>query len=752
MAPPDDSLSLEFRYADLKLKGKTEANTVVEAIHEHVTTVAGLREDSIVLVQPMPSQFWTQKFVIYCANETTKNTLMQRGLDIFRTHVDLEEPGSGIQRIEIQNAPGSMPGNIIKDWLQQYGTIVGFDYEKYRFKSGTRTTWLTGTRVAYMKQMKGQLPPVKTLRWEAKQKDVQIRIWYFGQSDTYCRFCKQTVPKAHKCDLAPKKVCYGCGGEGHFIQNCTNPKQTDDAATKANPTNASLLRSDSQASKPFKPPIIYASSLPNVQKGKVLQSTSAPNDDDNSYGAPSDSDSNFRPQASKKALDPMSIPGKKPTRRMRKAKRVRGGKQTPGGEWLSGEESAGESESSQANKKPKKSKSSPKKGIPSYFKVNDFDEYKSAISDSEDEMSENEGMDEEGKNRPKISVTTPTDEESADEEKDPEPVKEKPDENPLTKEKDVVKDEEEVIIDDSGVDEIERYRDQPLSDATENITTGESKEAQRQIQEYEYDEWSRQQSMEVSEPILPNEVGKTAPLIDLNDLAPPTAAGDPEPGIYDDNIQLNAEVLVFGGSNSRDTVRCFVDTENLKIKATNLCVGGQRIASTTNKIHDLDDEYKKKVNIAIIHVGSVDFPCSEEEADHKLESYKQEVKVIHKECPGADIIMSGIIPRFGESEKVIETNLQLDKFNGKLDGLKETNMKFYYINNSFLFVDGTLRKDLYRLNDRDGIHLSLKGQEKMAQTWQNEVARLCHIQHMKRVSSLDVFVNDESPETLPTQL
>ena len=113
--------------------------------------------------------------------------------------------------------------------------------------------------------------------------------------------------------------------------------------------------------------------------------------------------------------------------------------------------------------------------------------------------------------------------------------------------------------------------------------------------------------------------------------------------------------------------------------------------------------------------------------------------------------MSGIIPRFGESEKVIETNLQLDKFNRKLDGLKETNMKFYYINNSFLFVDGTLRKDLYRLNDRDGIHLSLKGQEKMAQTWQNEVARLCHIQHMKRVSSLGVFTDDESPETLPSQ-
>ena len=103
-------------------------------MYNHVTQNLRLSEDCIVLVQPMPSKFWVQKFVIYCTSQTAKNTLMQKGLDIFGQHIDLEEPGSGVMRIEIQNAPGSMPGYIIKNWLEEYGKVINFDYEKYKFK------------------------------------------------------------------------------------------------------------------------------------------------------------------------------------------------------------------------------------------------------------------------------------------------------------------------------------------------------------------------------------------------------------------------------------------------------------------------------------------------------------------------------------------------------------------------------------------------------------------------------------------
>ena len=77
------------------------------------------------------------------------------------------------------------------------------------------------------------------------------------------------------------------------------------------------------------------------------------------------------------------------------------------------------------------------------------------------------------------------------------------------------------------------------------------------------------------------------------------------------------------------------------------------------------------------------------------------------------------------------------------------NEKFYFIDTSHLYVDGVLRKELYKENDREGLHLNEDGQKVMAEVWLSEVARLSYIQHRKQVSSLDVF--DEGADALPNQ-
>ena len=737
MPPPDENLCLEFQYSELKLRGKTEPSTVTENIHTYVTQSLKLREDCIVLVQPMPSQFWVQKFVIYCANQTAKHTLMQRGLDIFGQHVDLEEPGAGVIRIEIQNAPGAMPGFIMKSWLENFGKVVNFDYEKYKFKNGKRIGWLTGTRVAYMKEMTGQLPPVKTFRWEAQKKDVQVRIWFYGQTDTYCRFCKETVPKTHKCDLAPKKKCYGCGGEGHFITDCKNPRNGKNPAHVeeqtghgANIPHVQGEQSNVSSSK--------TATFPDIKKGVVRQNNTA---DEEIYGADSESDSPSR-ITSRKQLDPMAMFGKKPTRRKRKQhKMLRGAIMNATGEWLTdaGSDSDAETSSGKAKRKAKRKKVSKKAKV---VKIDDHDDFKSALSHTEDDASETEKpTTEEGVKLkcPTILVTAPQDEEgkkvdSKKKEKvveDLSPTNQEIDENCLVtgvegKEEDM---EEEAEDDENrSTDIVHPDQEEPMEEEPpQNSAIGQTdsgKSARQETQEVDYKDWSVQQQAEVSDDLT---------------LA------------KDSTAQIQANVLLFGGSNCKRIGKSFIAVPSeVKVTTTNFCVGGQKISNMINKIHDLDKKQREKVTVAITHVGCVNFPCDEEEANHNFERYKEEVDMIHQECPQADIIMMGIIPRFGKSDFITQTNSQVQLFNRLLDGHKELNEKFYFLDSWKYLIDrntGLAIKDLYNENDPEGLHLNTAGQEIIAGAWLAEVERLSIMHHERRIVS-----TSEGNEALTTQI
>ena len=62
------------------------------------------------------------------------------------------------------------------------------------------------------------LPPVVIVKWAGH--DYKLNIWFYGQDDMECRFCKEIVKKGHTCDKAPPKKCFSCGQWGHMKWEC----------------------------------------------------------------------------------------------------------------------------------------------------------------------------------------------------------------------------------------------------------------------------------------------------------------------------------------------------------------------------------------------------------------------------------------------------------------------------------------------------------------------------------------------------
>ena len=158
------------------------------------------------------------------------------------------------------------------------------------------------------------------------------------------------------------------------------------------------------------------------------------------------------------------------------------------------------------------------------------------------------------------------------------------------------------------------------------------------------------------------------------------------------------------------------------------------MAGLSTKINDIDEDEKEKVTIVIAHAGSVDFPCSDEEAGYKFEKYTQELDIIHRNYPDAYIIMSSIPPRMGDSEFTKEANSQIKAFNKRLEGLKEINEKYYFICNwSYLIDKEGVQKDLYKETDPEGIHLAIDGRKALARAWLDEIERLSIMRHENMV-------------------
>ena len=214
--PP--GLTLEFPVADLGQR--VDVKDMTEKLYEDI--VSKVDESDVIGVQVVP-QRWPKKVRIVCAHQAAKDCLMIQGLDLHGRHVELNEPGNGIIKVVIQDAPIEMPNYIIKAWVEQYGIVSEFRNEHATYKN-KRLQWKTGVRYAYVSQLKESIPPWAKLPYDGGE--VSITAWHYGQTHMKCRWCKEIVPKDdHNCDRAPSRKCFNCGSKEHFQAECDQGKR-----------------------------------------------------------------------------------------------------------------------------------------------------------------------------------------------------------------------------------------------------------------------------------------------------------------------------------------------------------------------------------------------------------------------------------------------------------------------------------------------------------------------------------------------
>ena len=208
---------LQFATEGIDLSDKPK---VVKEIFCEITKLVSVSD--IIGVQLIPKR-WPHRVEILCANQNSKDILLEKGLTIQDQLIDLSEPGLGKVRVSVDDAPLDMSNDMIRELLNDYGKVLDVRNE-YLHVSGNRVPWWNGTRHVDICSLKSELPP--TLRVPHGHKEVKIKLWHRGQSYIECRWCKEHVNKnEHDCPRKPQRRCFNCGSTDHMKSDCQVGKQ-----------------------------------------------------------------------------------------------------------------------------------------------------------------------------------------------------------------------------------------------------------------------------------------------------------------------------------------------------------------------------------------------------------------------------------------------------------------------------------------------------------------------------------------------
>lgn len=206
-------LTLQF---DIKeLETRVDIKELTEVIYGDI--IKKVDEKDVLGVQVYPKK-WPRKVQVLCAHVPAKECLMIQGLNIYGRHIELHEPGQGIVKVSMEDAPLDMANEVLKSWLSQFGNVVDFRNEHLTV-NGRRTSWRTGTRHAYMINITESVPPVA--KFKHNDNEIAVNVWHYGQTHMRCWWCHDVVEKGHECDKKPVRKCFNCGSSDHMKSNCS---------------------------------------------------------------------------------------------------------------------------------------------------------------------------------------------------------------------------------------------------------------------------------------------------------------------------------------------------------------------------------------------------------------------------------------------------------------------------------------------------------------------------------------------------
>ena len=212
-----DDAELVLRFS---LKGWNVKDNLSTRVRSAITAVVPSESINTVMIKPKK---WPRNVFILCSDKDTKTKLMVDGIKLDGKEVELNEGGTGSIKLFIEEAPLEMPNHVIKKELNKLGLVTSFR-EQYFYDGDTKTDWFTGTRIAFMRNVKQALPP--TMMVEFCGYKHKIVLHHEGQTQFECRWCKAFFLRdmQHVCEKKPVRACFNCGGKDHLNKDCTLPK------------------------------------------------------------------------------------------------------------------------------------------------------------------------------------------------------------------------------------------------------------------------------------------------------------------------------------------------------------------------------------------------------------------------------------------------------------------------------------------------------------------------------------------------
>ena len=191
-------------------------------------------------------------------------------------------------------------------------------------------------------------------------------------------------------------------------------------------------------------------------------------------------------------------------------------------------------------------------------------------------------------------------------------------------------------------------------------------------------------------------------------------------------------VLVIGDSNCRDILY------DVPFNTEKQVLGGTAIFDVDELLGETTVPANKVTNV-VLHVGTCDFdPARTNKVDTIYTEYVECIHNVQLRYPGADIIISGVLPRAPRvGRKNEKLNGEILELNRKLSLLEKEVSNIMSVDHDLSFVEkGMVRQNLYRQTDKTGVHINERGSQALSENLVNAIVEQCY----KRKLAIDYDV------------